>query len=501
MPEAHAAFLRRSGEALADPTLQGLLGEVTGRFVARRRSAAEAVIDWEQLREHARAVKAATLSRLDEYVAEFESSVTARGGTVHWASTVDEAQQVVLALARRCGVTRVVKSKSMVSEEVHLNEFLEAHDIVSVETDLGEYIIQLAGERPSHIIAPAIHKTRAQISRLFEQRLGLPDTGDIQQMTAEARRRLRAEFAAATMGVSGANFGVAETGTIVIVENEGNARLTTSLPRVHVVLMGIEKVIPRVADLPVFLTLLPRSATGQAMSAYVSFISGPRRREDPDGPEELHVVLLDNGRTRMLADRGTREVLQCIRCGACQNVCPVYRNIGGHAYGAVYAGPIGALVSPFLDAGQAAADLPFASTLCGACADVCPVKIRIPEVLLHLRSRVMSGALPDEPLPQRRLLALTMRGWAAVMRTRPRYNVAASLLRWLRPLISSPIGRRLPGPLRAWSAARELPMPAGETFTAWWRERQARPAPPVVDPSAVVPPTSTRTGQGAADAP
>ena len=481
MADAHAAFLLRSREALEDATLHRLLGDVTSRFVSRRLTAADAIPAWEQLREHARAVKAATLSNLDEHLQTFERSVHARGGTVHWASTIGDAHDVILGLARSRGVRRVVKSKSMVSEEVHLNDFFADQGIAAIETDLGEYIIQLAGERPSHIIAPAIHKSRAQISRLFNERFGTPDSGDVEVMTAEARRRLRREFASATMGVSGANFGIAETGTIVIVENEGNARLTTSLPPLHVVLMGIEKVIPRVEDLPVFLTLLPRSATGQAMSAYVSFISGPRRDADLDGPEELHVVLLDNGRTKMLADTSIREVLQCIRCGACQNVCPVYRNIGGHAYGAVYAGPIGAMVSPFLDPDHASAELPFASTLCGACADVCPVKIRIPEVLLHLRARAASGAAGAHAAPAARRFAVAMRGWALVTRASWSYRLAARALRAVQPILQSRFASRLPGPVRAWSAARDVPVTATTSFMQWWQTRppQSTAAPAV----------------------
>jgi L-lactate dehydrogenase complex protein LldF len=477
MSNAHAAFFVRTEKALADVSLQRLLDDVTGRFTSRREAAAQAVPMWEDFREHARGVKAATLTRLDEHLLEFERNVEARGGHVHWAPTAEQARSLVLQLARASGVRRVVKSKSMVSEEIHLNDFLEKNGIAAVETDLGEYIIQLAGERPSHIIAPAIHKSRVQISKLFEDKLGLADTGDVEQITAEARRRLRVDFQTATMGVSGANFGVAETGTIVIVENEGNARLTTTMPRLHVVLMGIEKVIPRVQDLSVFLTLLPRSATGQPMSAYVSFLSGPRRPDDLDGPEELHVILLDNGRSAMLGDPGTREVLQCIRCGACQNVCPVYRNIGGHAYGGVYAGPIGAIVSPFLDGAQTAGDLPFASTLCGACADVCPVKIRIPEVLLHLRQKVMAGAVPDEALPNRFLYGLGIRAWAAVMSRPWRYRLAGRVLRSLAGVLGSASARSIPGPLRAWTSVREAPVPSPVTFTQWWSRRGATSSP------------------------
>ena len=471
MGEAHAAFLRAAGEAGDNAELQRLLHEVTGRFMERRRLAAAAVPDWEALREHARQMKAATLASLDEHLVTFERQVIARGGHVHWASTAADARRIVLDLARQHGARTVVKSKSMVSEEIHLNAELSGAGITPIETDLGEYIIQLAGERPSHVIAPALHKSRGDVSRLFTEKLGLAPTDDVEVMTAAARSRLRRAFLSADLGISGVNLAVAETGTLVIVENEGNARLSTSAPRVHVALMGIEKVIPRLADVPALLTLLPRSATGQAMTSYVSFITGPRRSGELDGPEALHVVLLDNGRTTLLADPGTREALQCIRCGACQNACPVYSHIGGHAYGGVYAGPIGAMIAPVVERDRAPADLPFASTLCGACAEVCPVKIRIPEVLLRQRAQVMAGRVPAEALPSRRAVRAGMRAWAAAMATPARYGWASRVLRWTRPLLGAGVARRLSGPLRAWAAAREVPVPAARSFQQWWRAR------------------------------
>ncbi|HVB36949.1 MAG TPA: LutB/LldF family L-lactate oxidation iron-sulfur protein [Vicinamibacterales bacterium] len=416
--------------------------------------------------------KAETLARLDHYAVEFERQVVARGGHVHWAATAEDARQHVLRIAAARGATRVVKSKSMVSEEVHLNTFLSRAGVTPIETDLGEYIIQLAGEAPSHIIAPALHKSRGDVARLFQEHLGLPYTEDVEQLTAEARRRLREEFCAAGLGVSGANFAVAETGTIVIVENEGNARLSTSVPRVHVALVGIEKLIPRVTDLAVFLTLLPRNATGQPMSSYVSFISGPRRRDELDGPDEVHVVLVDNGRTELLADAAAREALACIRCGACLNVCPVYRTIGGHAYGPVYAGPIGALVSPYLDPDSSPPDLPFVSSLCGACASVCPVKIDIPAVLVHLRARTMEGSLKVEPMPERRRWRFGMRLWAAAMRTSGGYRLAFALLRrGLKPFTHDGRIERLPGPFAGWTSVRDFPIPAEKSFRELWKHR------------------------------
>src|SRR5437660_920357 len=311
---------------------------------------------------------------LDEKVDAIERA----GARVHWARDAAEACEIIARIAERRGARTIVKSKSMASEEIHLNAALARRGMEPVETDLGEYIVQLAGETPSHIVAPAIHKTRAQIGALFAEKLGTEPSDDIATLAAAARQALRRRFAEADLGVSGVNFAVAETGTILILENEGNARLTTSLPRTHVALMGIEKVIPRFADLEVFLRLLPRSGTGQALTAYQSLLTGTKRHAADEGPEELHIVVLDNGRSRMLASPVTRQTLACIRCGACLNACPVYRQIGGHAYGSVYPGPIGAVLTPQLLGMGESAELPYASSLCGACRDVCPVKIDIP---------------------------------------------------------------------------------------------------------------------------
>src|SRR5262249_36419872 len=310
---------------------------------------------------------------------------------IHWARDAAEANEIVKRLAYERDARLVVKSKSMTTEEIHLNTALEGAGVEALETDLGEYIIQLAGETPSHIIAPAIHKTRHQIAQLFVDRLGISPTDDIAMLTVTARRVLRKKFAAADIGVSGVNFGVAETGTILILENEGNIRLTTSLPKTHIAVMGIEKVIPRFADLDVFLKLLPRSGTGQHLTAYQSMLTGTKRSATAEGPEEMHIVLMDNGRSRMLSHPVTRQSLACIRCGACLNACPVYQQIGGHAYGSVYPGPIGAVITPQLIGITKAAQLPYASSLCGACREVCPVKIDIPALLLHLRAEVVEG--------------------------------------------------------------------------------------------------------------
>src|SRR5215217_3615766 len=384
-------FKENARAALADVQLRGALKNATSLFGARRKEAAASLPNWEDLRTQARAIKDEVLLHLDRYLEEFVRNAESRGATVHWARDAAEANTIICGLAKERNARIVVKSKSMTTEETHLNDALEAAGMQVIETDLGEYIIQLANEPPSHIIAPAIHKTRQQIGELFTAELGMPPTDNVDQMTSTARAKLRDRFAAADVGISGVNFAIAETGTIVIVENEGNIRLTTSLPRMHIAVMGIEKVIPRFADLDVFLKLLPRSGTGQRLTTYQSFITGTKRHATGEGPEELHILLLDNGRSRMLPHPVTRQSLACIRCGACLNACPVYQQVGGHAYGSVYPGPIGAVITPQLTGLKSSAQLPYASSLCGACREVCPVKIDIPELLLHLRAEVTEG--------------------------------------------------------------------------------------------------------------
>src|SRR6266404_8063989 len=412
--------------ALQDVQLRGALRNVTSLFGKRRLAAARSLSNWEDLRTEARRIKDETLLYLDKYLEEFTANAEKAGAQIHWARDAAEANNIIKKLARERAARLVVKSKSMTTEEIHLNAALEAVGIEALETDLGEYIVQLAGETPSHIIAPAIHKTRHQIADLFVDKLGIAPTDEIATLTATARHVLRDKFAAADIGVSGVNFGVAETGTILILENEGNIRLTTSLPKTHIAVMGIEKVIPRFADLEVFLKLLPRSGTGQHLTSYQSLITGTKRHPEDEGPDELHIVLLDNGRSRMLARAVTRQSLACIRCGACLNACPVYQQVGGHAYGSVYPGPIGAVITPQLFGLTKAAQLPYASSLCGACREVCPVKIDIPELLLHLRAEITEGqeqeavAIGQEAKPPkpRKLESLAFKVWAAVM-TRP----------------------------------------------------------------------------------
>jgi L-lactate dehydrogenase complex protein LldF len=469
---AHARFVTATREAVANAGLSRLLDQATDRLNERRAASVAAVPDWQGLRARARRIKEEALADLDRLLAEFERQVTARGGRVHHAATAADACRIVRDIARASGATTAVKGKSMVSEEVHLNAALAEAGVRAIESDLGEFIVQIAGETPSHIIAPALHKSRGEISRLFADKLGIPLTDDLEVLTRAARARLRAEFAAAGLGLSGVNLAVAETGTIVLLENEGNIRLSTSMPRVHVALMGLEKVIPRVADLPVFLTLLPRNATGQPMATYVSMITGPRRAGELDGPDELHIVVLDNGRSALRADPIAREALMCIRCGACLNACPVYRTIGGHAYGTVYAGPIGSIISPYLQPAASAPDLPFASSLCGACAEVCPVKIDLPGLLVHQRGRAMRGEISGERVPARGLQRIAMRAWAFAMRSPWRYRVGSRVLRVaLAPISRDGWVSRLPGPAGAWTTTRDFPAPAGRTFRELWERR------------------------------
>ena len=386
-------FPLRVQAALDNPALGAALGRMSSLLQARRAQAFASLPDADAIRDQARKAKLDTLRDLPDQLERFEKQLVANGVQVHWADTGADANRIVIEIARRHDVRIVAKSKSMVTEETHLNDALEQAGLEVVETDLGEYIVQLAGDRPSHIVAPIIHMTRADVGRVMHERLDTPMTDDPATLGRFARERLRRVFLDADMGISGANFGVVETGTICLVTNEGNGRMVTSLPRVHVAVMGIEKLIPTLADLDRFLKLLPRSATGQKLSVYTSLVSGPRRRGDDCGPEALHVILLDNGRSRLMASESA-EILGCIRCGACMNVCPVYTSIGGHAYGDTYPGPVGAVLTPGLRGLDEWADLPGASSLCGACRDVCPVRLDIPRMLLSLRREAAPAHAP-----------------------------------------------------------------------------------------------------------
>ncbi len=466
--------------ALDDRQLNGALRKATVLFAARRVSAVASAPDWEGLRTRARAIKDDTLLHLDRYLEQFAANAERAGVQVHWARDAEEACGVIASIAETAGARRIVKSKSMATEEIHLNAALARRGLEPVETDLGEWIIQLAGETPSHIVAPAIHKTKAQVSALFVEKLGIAPSDDVGALTAAARVTLRDRFAEADLGVSGVNFGVAETGTIVIFENEGNARLTTSIPQTHVALMGIEKLVPTFGDLEVFFQLLARSGTGQQLTTYQSILTGPARLPADEGPRAMHIVLLDNGRSRMLAHPVTRQSLACIRCGACLNACPVYQQIGGHAYGSVYPGPIGIVLTPQLAGLAGTSQLPYASSLCGACREVCPVKIDIPALLLHLRAQVVS----EVPAGARRMERMTFRLYAAAM-MRPRLvAVATRIARIVQSLggegpLARALGKfaaRLVPPLGAWTSSRDLRPLAERSFRELWAEEQAERA-------------------------
>ena len=459
-------------KAMADAHLQEAYRSSTLRLYTHRLEAIAQVPGFDLLRERGRSIKHQVMDHLDFYLEQFSTNVEARGGKVHWATTGEEACAIIVDLAKRAGAREVVKAKTMVGEEIELNEALEAAGVRGVETDMGEFILQLAQERPAHIVAPAIHKTRADVADLFAAKVDPERTEEPERLTAIARRALRQMFVKAGMGLSGANFVVAETGTIVVIENGGNIRFSTTAPRVHVVLVGIEKIIPRFADLAVFLRLLARSGTGQKLTSYTSLLTGPRRAGE-DGPDEMHVVLVDNGRVATLADAKMREALFCIRCGACLNTCPVYRKIGGHAYGWVYSGPIGALITPQLASLERARELPFASSLCGACREVCPVKINIPDLLLHLRSKAQEET-PAPPKPKGSPVTerTSMRLWAWAMKRPWAYNLGARLARlaqrfgaregWIRSVALYPLSR--------WTEGRDLPALAPKPFRERWKE-------------------------------
>jgi L-lactate dehydrogenase complex protein LldF len=473
METSKIEFKKDSAVALNNQNLRKALRNTTDRFRSARKRASEESGDFETLRNKAREIKKETIEHLDVYLEMLEENVIKAGGKVHWAKDGEEACKIILDIALKRGVKSLVKSKSMATEEIELNHALEKAGIKTVETDLGEYIIQLANERPSHIIAPAIHKTKEDISKLFSEKLNIPLYTEPEQLTKVAREILRQEFLNADMGVSGVNFAVAETGTIAIVENEGNARLSTTVPRIHVALMGMEKVIPRFTDLALFLSVLIRSATGQKMSTYVSFITGPKRRKDMDGPEEFHLVIMDNGRSKILSSEETRESLYCIRCGACLNVCPVYRQVGGHSYGWVYSGPIGAIITPQLLGIDKAPELPFASSLCGACKDVCPVKIDFPKVLLELRKKVVESKAKNGRGGGGELLErLAVKLWRFSMENKTVYNLLSSLSYFLQYPWLSNDGKLqfLPFPLSLWTKQRDFPAVARKTFRKRWKE-------------------------------
>ncbi|MET8043434.1 LutB/LldF family L-lactate oxidation iron-sulfur protein [Micromonospora sp. NPDC005215] len=455
--------------AVADAQLRANLHRATRTIRGKRARVVDEVPDWEALRDAGSAIKTDVQQRLPELLEQFEASATAAGATVHWARDAAEACRIVVALTRATGADEVVKVKSMATQEIELNEALEAAGIAAYETDLAELIVQLGEDTPSHILVPAIHYNRTQIREIFQRRMpdAPADLSDEPAALAEAARaHLRRRFLSARVAVSGANFAIADTGTLVVVESEGNGRMCLTLPETLISVVGVEKLLPTFTDLEVFLQLLPRSSTGERMNPYTSMWTGVT---PGDGPQDVHVVLVDNGRSAVLADPVGRPALSCIRCSACLNVCPVYERAGGHAYGSVYPGPIGAILSPQLTGVADNASLPYASTLCGACYDVCPVKINIPEILVHLRQQA------PHPLAER----ATMRVLSWVMRSPRRWAAALRLAR----AGAGPLGayrerrtgartlRWLPWPASAWTRSRDLPLPAPQTFREWWEQQ------------------------------
>ena len=462
-------------ETLADPRLQLAIYSATRRLIDHRASSVtvDRLPDYQDLRTLANQIKQHTIENLDYYLEQLESNVVAHGGRVVFCRDGQEVADFVLGLARERNAKMIVKSKSMTTEEIHLNERLEHHHLEAVETDLGEYILQLAQQRPYHIVAPALHMTRYDVAEVFTTALGVAKEVEPENQAKIARSVLREKFLEADIGVTGANFLIADSGAVVLVENEGNARLTTTAPRIHIAVAGIEKLIPRAQDLATFLKLLGRSATGQPLTVYTSFLSGPRRGEEIDGPDEFYVALIDNGRSKLLADREKRESLHCIRCGACLNICPVYRKIGGHSFPWVYSGPIGAIITPQFLGAMHEPSLPFASSLCGACAEVCPVKIDIPKVLLDLRADVKKAQARDG---RGKLERLAFRIWAWVMRHPRIYEMAGMAAASLAPESTKGYIRSAPaylnaGPIRGWLSQRDLPAPAPKSFRQMWRAR------------------------------
>jgi L-lactate dehydrogenase complex protein LldF len=470
MQPTSRAFKANAHQALGDANLQKALGLMRSGFPGRRAAAVARLPEFDALREQGKAIKDHVLANLDLYLEIFEQNVVARGGQVHWCRTPQEARETVLAICRRLNAKTVTKGKTMIAEEIALNDYLEQNGVSPVETDLGEYIIQIRKEYPSHIIAPAIHLVKEQIADSFRQTHKNLDParplGEASTLVAEARTVLRQKFLAADVGITGANFCIAETGSTVIVTNEGNGDLTQTLTKAHIVMASLEKLVPTLEDLSTLLRLLARSATGQEFSTYTTLSTGPRRPEDTDGPDEFHVVFLDNGRSAMLGTE-FQDMLRCIRCGACMNHCPVYATVGGHAYGWVYPGPMGAVLTPTLVGVDEAGHLPNASTFCGRCESICPMKIPLPKMMRHWREREFERKL--SPAPYR----YGLKAWAFLAARPPLYRFATALASRVLGWIGAPRGRFRSLPLAGgWTQGRDLPAPEGRSFMSLWAERR-----------------------------
>ncbi len=457
-------FRERATEALADKELRGNFRRAMDGLMTKRANQFSDEDEWTRLRSLGEAVRRRTLEKLPDLLEKLEANCKKNGIQVHWAETTDEANQIILAILQRRGAKKVVKGKSMVSEEMHLNAFLGEHGITALEADLGEYIVQLAEQMPSHIIMPAIHLNRSQIANLFKDKIdGFQYTESAIEMTAVAREVLRKEFAEADAGLSGVNMAVAETGTIVLIENEGNGRMVTTVPPVHIAVTGIDKIVENLEDIAPILSLLPRSATGQDITTYVNMISSPRKEGEKDGPEEVHLVLLDNGRTRIHADPETRQTLQCIRCGACMNHCPVYTRVGGHAYGGVYPGPIGKILTPQIEGIKPYGDLSSASTLCNACVEICPVKIPIAQMLVRLRNEAATGcpesSLKDAGSKKSSIEDLIWKGWSTSHSSQTAYSMMTKAL----SLTGNMMPKSTPM-LKQWTSVRAKPKFASKSL-------------------------------------
>ncbi|NVK18738.1 MAG: iron-sulfur cluster-binding protein [Methylocystaceae bacterium] len=465
-------FKKNAAKALKDEDLQSSLAKLGTGFPLKRLAAAARLPEFEDLRDQARDIKDHTLRHLDFYLERFEARVQETGGHVHWARDITDGREIVHKICESVGAKTVTKGKSMIGEEMAINEYLEEKGMIPVETDLGEYIIQLRNEPPSHIIAPAIHLRKSHVEEAFRKtHTDLPKDRNLdapEDLLKEARAMLRKKFIAADVGITGANFMIAETGSTVIVTNEGNGDLTQTLPRVHIVLCSIEKVVPNLEDCATLLRVLARSATGQEQSVYTTFSTGPKKDGDPDGPDQFHVVILDNGRSRMVGHE-THDMLRCIRCSACINHCPVYQSVGGHAYGSIYPGPMGSVLTPALHGLEQSCDLPNASTMCGKCEEVCPVRIPIPQMLRSWREKQWE----DGPVP---LLQRTLMTWWAFWATKPKaYHFAAKVKIRVMGLLGRKNGHFKSMPMtKAWTQSRDFPAPEGKTFQQLWSEQGGR---------------------------